>query len=79
MDLNVRAFRTVQAALNEHPTEQDTKKAASRRGGLAGGPARAASISAERRLQIAQKANQARWNKHKKPSTSHQESETNVE
>ena len=65
MDLNVRAFRTVQEALNEHPTEQDTKKAASRRGGLVGGPARAASISAERRIEIAKKANAARWQKRK--------------
>jgi hypothetical protein len=78
MDLNVRAFRTVQAALNEHSTERDTKKAASRRGGLAGGPARAASISAERRLEIARKASKARWSKHKNTSSS-QRSETNVE
>lgn len=63
MDINVRAFRTVQAALNDHSTEQDAKKAASRRGGLIGGPARAASISAERRAEIAKKANQARWKK----------------
>lgn len=63
MDLNVRAFRTVQEALKDHPTEQDTKKAASRRGGLAGGRARAASISAERRVEIAKKASGARWNK----------------
>jgi hypothetical protein len=63
MDLNVRAFRTVQAALNEHPTEMNTKKAASRKGGLIGGRARAASISAERRVEIAKKASTARWNK----------------
>jgi hypothetical protein len=65
MDLNVRAFRTVQEAFNEHPTEQDTKKAASRRGGLVGGPARAASISSERRTEIAKNASTARWRKHK--------------
>jgi hypothetical protein len=65
MDLNVRAFRTVLAAINEHPTEQETKKAASRRGGLIGGHARAASISAERRIEIAKKASAARWNKHR--------------
>jgi hypothetical protein len=66
MDLNVRAFRTVQAALNEHqPTEVDTKKAASRKGGLIGGRARAAAISAERRIEIAKKANTARWSKHR--------------
>ena len=50
MDLNVRAFRTVQAALSDHPTEEEnTKKAASRKGGLIGGPSRASSITAERR------------------------------
>lgn len=64
MDLNVRAFRTVHEALKEHPTEQDRKKAASRRGGLVGGPARAVSISAERRIEIAKKASRARWKKH---------------
>lgn len=63
MDLNVRAYRTVQAVLNEHSTEQDPKKTASRRGGLAGGPARAASISRERRIEIAKKASTTRWNK----------------
>jgi hypothetical protein len=65
MDLNVRAFRTVQAALSEHSTEVETKKAASRKGGLIGGRARAASISAERRVEIAKKANTARWSKHR--------------
>jgi len=66
MDLNVRAFRTVQAALSENSiTEVDTKKAASRKGGLIGGRARAASISAARRVEIAKKANIARWKKHR--------------
>ena len=63
MDLNVRAFRTVHAALDEHPTEVETKKTASRKGGLIGGRARAASISAERRVEIAKRASAARWNK----------------
>ncbi len=66
MDLNVRAFRTVQEALREHSTEEVTKKAASRKGGLIGGRARAATISAERRLEIAKKANKARWSTHRK-------------
>jgi hypothetical protein len=65
MDLNVRAFRTVQAALKEHSIEMDTKKAASRKGGLIGGRARAASISHERRIEIAKKASAARWKKHR--------------
>jgi hypothetical protein len=66
MDLNVRAFRTVQEALSEHPTTaEDTKRAASRRGGLVGGPARASSITAARRTEIAKKASRARWRKYK--------------
>jgi hypothetical protein len=64
MDLNIRAFRTVQEALEEHPTKKDEKKAASRRGGLVGGPARAASMSVERRREIAKKASAVRWKKH---------------
>jgi hypothetical protein len=62
MDLNVRAFRTVQAALSE-PTVPDERKESSRKGGLRGGPSRARTISAERRKEIAMKANAARWKK----------------
>lgn len=65
MDINVRAFRTVQEALKDQPTLEDDRKAASRRGGLAGGRARAGSMSAERRIEIAKKASTARWNKHR--------------
>ena len=67
MDLNVRAFRVVQAATSERTetTEMDAKKAASRKGGLIGGPLRARSISAKRRRDIARKASDARWSKHK--------------
>jgi len=60
MDLNVRAFRTVQAALSE-PSLPNKRKESSRRGGLAGGPARAKTLGAERRREIAQKASQKRW------------------
>jgi len=63
MDLNVRAFRTVQEALRDHPTVEDAKKAASRRGGLVGGRARALAIGAKRRKEIARIASRARWNK----------------
>jgi len=38
-----------------------------RRGGLKGGPARAASMTPERRSEIARKAVMARWNKKKQP------------
>jgi hypothetical protein len=65
MDLNVRAFRTVQEALKEHSIEEVNKKAAARKGGIVGGRARAASISPARRVEIAKKANTARWNKHR--------------
>lgn len=63
MDLNVRAFRTVQEALSEKSDEVVARKNASRKGGLMGGPSRAKAISAERRLEIAKKANAARWRK----------------
>jgi hypothetical protein len=62
MDLNVRAFRVVQAAVNgPSSTPPDPKKASAREGGLKGGPSRARSMSRERRIEIAKKANQARW------------------
>ena len=63
MDLNVRAFRTVQAALKESTPEDDAKKVASRKDGLLGGPSRARSISRERRVEIAKKASRARREK----------------
>jgi len=62
MDINVRAFRTVHAIVDE-PTEPNKRKVSSRKGGLAGGPARAKSVSAERRSEIARKASLARWKK----------------
>lgn len=60
MDLNVRAFRTVQAALSE-PNLPSKRKESSRKGGLRGGPSRAKSVSPERRVEIARKASLARW------------------
>jgi hypothetical protein len=63
MDMNVRAFRVAQEAINGQSPVQSAKKAAARKGGLAGGPSRARAISAARRLEIAQKANKARWAK----------------
>ena len=62
MDLNVRAFRTVQAALAE-PKPVDKRRQASRKGGLIGGPQRAKSTSPERRAEIAKKASRTRWSK----------------
>lgn len=62
MDLNVRAFRVVQAATSELPAT-DKRKESARKGGLLGGPSRARSISAKRRVEIAQKASAARWSR----------------
>jgi hypothetical protein len=67
MDVNVRAFRTVQQAIDSASgvadVKADTKKESSRRGGLIGGPLRARAISAARRVEIAKKASAARWRK----------------
>lgn len=60
LDLNVRAFRTVQAALAE-PVSVDKRSAAARKGGLKGGAARSIVLTKERRREIAIKANKARW------------------
>jgi hypothetical protein len=63
MDVNVRAFRVVQQATDENSPTSSPKHDAARKGGLAGGRARAESISAERRVEIAKKASRARWKK----------------
>lgn len=66
MDLNMRAFRTVQAATSEQETPTVSLKILSaRKGGLIGGPSRAKSISAARRREIARAASDARWHKAK--------------
>lgn len=63
MDVNVRAFRFVQRAINGETTPQTAKQVSARKGGLRGGPARAKAISPARRAEIARKASAARWNK----------------
>jgi len=62
MDVNVRAFHVVQAAISER-TETSAQKVSGRKGGLVGGPSRARSISADRRREIAREASKARWAK----------------
>jgi hypothetical protein len=62
MDLDVRAFRTVRAALCE-PTEPYTRRESSRKGGRLEGRARATALSAQRRSEIAKRASLARWKK----------------
>jgi hypothetical protein len=59
MDINRNAFRIVQS-LTEQKQESSRARAA-RKGGRAGGPARASRLSPEERRLIAQKANAARW------------------
>jgi hypothetical protein len=49
------------------PTKDAAAQSLGRRGGLKGGPARAAKLSSERRAEIARKASKARWGK---PSSS---------
>lgn len=62
MDVNVRAFRTVHAAISRD-SASNPKQEASRQGGLKGGPSRARVLSRERRVEIARKASAARWGK----------------
>ena len=64
-DFSVTAFRVVQEATGQvEPRPQPRKFDAvdmGRRGGLKGGHARAASLTSERRVEIAKKAALARW------------------
>jgi hypothetical protein len=66
-DLNALAAQIVGEATGEEKPESDQpeKNPAAvelgRRGGLKGGPARAAKLSAKKRSQIAKKAAAARW------------------
>lgn len=62
MDVNLRAFQVVQPAVSKR-TAPNKRIESSRKGGQLGGPARAKSISAQRRTEIAKKASRARWSK----------------
>jgi len=67
-DLNALARRIVDEATGEAPPEpESTKDPAAvelgRKGGLKGGPARAAKLSRTRRQEIARKAAAVRWEK----------------
>lgn len=63
MDLNARAFRIMREATSETQLTVNPRKVAGRKGGLRGGPSRAAAIGADERREIARKASAARWNK----------------
>lgn len=68
-DLNELAFRLVKdttektdaAEMSEEELRSIAAAALGRRGGLKGGPARAARLSPERRREIARKAARIRW------------------
>lgn len=70
-DINVNAFEILNSIIDEPPALPIKKKKApaknpaavalGRLGGLKGGKARAAKLTAMRRAQIAQKAARARW------------------
>lgn len=72
-DPNQRAWLTVQMAAGdvepepERPAKDPTSVELGRRGGLIGGPKRAAKLSPERRSEIARKAAAARWLREDKP------------
>jgi len=61
-DFSVIAFKVVQEATGQVKGGFDAK-ALGRLGGLKGGKARAASLTPERRVEIAKKAAMARWGK----------------
>jgi len=63
-DFSVTAFRVVQEATGQiepKPAKTFDPVALGRLGGLKGGKARAASLTPERRVEIARKAAMARW------------------
>ena len=62
MDLNTTAFSVVKRATEESDdSESERRRGSTRHAGHLGGKARAKVLSAERRKEIAVKANQARW------------------
>jgi hypothetical protein len=61
-DLNRLAAAIVGEATDDSPQKPESAEArAGRKGGRKGGPARAKTLSAERRSEIAKKAARARW------------------
>jgi len=61
VDLNKTAFRIVSSLTGEK--KKEPKSASGRAGGLVGGRARAASLTPQRRKDIAVKAISTRWKK----------------
>ncbi len=74
-DANRLAFDIVRESVGEAPPEPKSEKdpaavALGRKGGLKGGKARAAKMTAEERRESARKAAKARWKKDKRPTLS---------
>jgi hypothetical protein len=65
-DVNETAFRIVQEATGETREKNPAAVALGRLGGLKGGKARAAKLSARRRTAIAKKAARKRWSRNGK-------------
>ncbi len=67
IDLNTAAYQIVRAMTGQEPMPDEGKNPAAvalgRLGGVKGGKARAAKLSAKRRSAIAKKAARARWAK----------------
>ena len=57
------SVKVMRIATGEEPNDADKTKDHQRASGARGGAARAGSLSAERRSQIAKQAGQARWRK----------------
>ncbi len=72
-DFTQVAFRVMQQAARLTPPEEPQplppKVAASRKGGIKGGKARAAKMTPEERTESARKAARARWGKEKDPTS----------
>ena len=68
MDFNQLAHRVVQATIERDEPKPDEPKTPAQlnghKGGVKGGKARAAKLSAGERSEIASKAARARWRKH---------------
>ena len=62
-DLNQMAYRVVQHATDPQPPETPAQ-VSGRKGGLKGGKARAAKLTATQRSEAAKRAAQVRWSKH---------------
>ena len=61
MDLNRLAARIVKDATTEDQPAESAAQISGRKGGQKGGKARAATLTARQRSEIARKAAQARW------------------